>query len=99
MQPHIFAAGGVDRAGERRKDAEWLAARMHDARTRFAPVWEHRNLFAADDDPPRAAWLTPAQAAPLVDAAGYAVLLGVAGDVAYFSFSVGEERAQDPAIA
>jgi NAD+ diphosphatase len=87
----------VDRAGERRKDADWIAARMHDARSRFTPVWEHRNLFAAGD-PPRAAWLSAAGAAPLIDAAGYAVLLGVADDTAYFSFPVSEEHASDPAI-
>ncbi|HEX8673152.1 MAG TPA: NUDIX-like domain-containing protein, partial [Longimicrobium sp.] len=99
QRPHVFAAGGVDRAGERRKDADWVAARMRDPRTRFAPVWEHRNLFVADDAAPRAAWLTVAEAAPLVDTAGYAVLLGVADDVAYFSVPVDEERADDPAIA
>ncbi|HEY0151851.1 MAG TPA: NAD(+) diphosphatase [Longimicrobium sp.] len=99
QRPHVFAAGGVDRAGERRKDADWIAARMRDPRTRFAPVWEHRNLFVADEAAPRAAWLTPGEAAPLVDAAGYAVLLGVADDAAYFSFPLDEERADDPAIA
>ena len=95
--PHVLASGGVDRAGERRKDAEWIAARMHDPRSRFTPVWEHRNLVVPGD-PPRAAWLTAADAAPLVEAAGYAVLLGVEGGTTYFYLPVAEERSGDPAI-
>ena len=96
--PHVLASSGVDRAGERRKDAEWVAARMSDPRSRFTPQCEHRNLFTAGD-PPRAAWLRAGEAAPLVAEAGYAILLGVADGAAYFSFPVSEERADDPAIA
>jgi NAD+ diphosphatase len=88
--PHVLASGGVDRAAERRKDAEWIAERMRDPRSRFAPVWEHRNLFAPGE-PPRAAWLGADEAEPLVRAAGYAVLLGVAGEVAYFSVPVADD--------
>jgi NAD+ diphosphatase len=92
-KPHVLAAGGFDRAGERRKDEAWVSERLRDPASRFAPVWEHRNLFLAGES--RAAWLTADEAAPLVEAAGYAVLLGVDGETAWFSVPV----AEDPGLA
>ncbi len=91
-KPHVMAAGGFGRAGERRKDEAWVAERLRDPRTRFAPVWEHRNLFVAGE--PRAAWLTPREAEPLLEAAGYAILLGVQEDsTPWFAVPVAEETA------
>jgi NAD+ diphosphatase len=88
-KPHVLAAGGFDRAGGLRKDEAWVSARLRDPSSRFTPVWEHRNLFV--DGESRAAWLTAEQAAPLVEAAGYAVLLGVDDGTAWFSVAVAED--------
>ena len=37
-------AGGLDRAGWRRKDRDWVEARLGDASSRFVPVWRSQNL-------------------------------------------------------
>ena len=86
---HIFA-GGVNRAAEHRRDAAWIAGRMGDPATRFAPVWEQRALFASGSA--RAAWLAPAAAAPLV-AASFPIFLGESGGVAYFAVPVDDDAA------
>jgi NAD+ diphosphatase len=84
----VFEAAGIDRAAERRKDDRWVEARLRDPATRFTPVWEHRSFFVPGADPPRAAWLTPPAAEPLLEAGAVPILLGVEGDVARFALLV-----------
>ena len=43
-QPNYYAAGGLDRVGHLRKDADWLAARLADGAARFVPMWRARAL-------------------------------------------------------
>ena len=45
---NFFTACCIDRASERRRDDQWLTARLADETTRFIPVWNLRNLFAED---------------------------------------------------
>lgn len=42
--PNFYAAAGLDRAGNRRKDVAWVAERLADPSTRFVPVWRNLNL-------------------------------------------------------
>jgi len=86
---HIFS-GGLNRAAEHRRDAAWIAERIGDPGTRFAPVWEHRSLFAHGES--RAAWLTPEGAAPLL-AASFPIFLGESEGAAYFAVAVDEAAA------
>jgi NAD+ diphosphatase len=58
-EPNYYAAGGYDRASQRRKDADWLATRLGHAASLVVPVWRNQNLVysAQDGAPPRAAFL------------------------------------------
>ena len=82
-QPANFYAGGLDRAAHRRKDATWLGERLSHATSRFVLVWRGQNLIADHESAaPRGVFLPPAAIA----AEGReTVLLGVAGDCAYFA--------------
>lgn len=91
-RPNVFAAAGFDRAGALRRDGAWIEDRLADADTRFAPVWQLKNLFVAGGAP-AVRWLTPAEAAPLLGASN-AIFLGMHGGGARFAVAV--ER-DDPA--
>jgi NAD+ diphosphatase len=47
---NVFAGAYVDRAGERRKDDEWLEEALDNENSRFLPVWEDRCLVS-DEQP------------------------------------------------
>lgn len=94
--PNIFAGAGFDRAAALRRDAAWIEDRLRDPDTRFAPVWQLKNLFAAGGrGAPRVRWLSPEEAAPLLGA-GSVVFLGMADGAARFAVEVGHA---DPADA
>ena len=83
--PNFYAAGGIDRAGHRRKDQAWLAERLADPSSRFLPIWRSQNLVAIDEGKaPRAALLTREQVA----ADGEPVLLGLIEESAYFALDL-----------
>ena len=56
-----FTARVLERHGERRGDAAWLAAQSEHPGSRFYPVWGARTLV--EGDPPRAVALSPQPAA------------------------------------
>lgn len=94
-EPNYYAAGGYDRAGHRRKDADWLATRLDHPTSRIVPVWRNQNLVesARDGAPPRAAFLTCSQ---IVGDAGLEVFLGEADDRAMFARDLsGHEKPLD----
>ena len=83
--PNFYAAGGLDRAGHRRKDPAWLAQRIVDPASRFVPVWRNQNLvYVLDRAAPRAALLARHE----IGEAGEAMLLGVIEDRAYFAIDL-----------
>ncbi len=90
MTPNIFAGAGIDRAAERRRDAAWITERLADRRSRFAPVWRERNLFAVNGGAPAGAWLSAAEVAWCLDGA-CVVFLGMLEEVAHFAFEVAHD--------
>jgi NAD+ diphosphatase len=44
--PNYYAAPGFERAGLRRRDLDWIRARIGDAASQFVPVWRTQNLVA-----------------------------------------------------
>ena len=45
MRPsNYYAAPGFERAGLRRRDSDWIRARVADAASQFVPVWRSQNL-------------------------------------------------------
>ena len=95
MRQNVFAGAGFDRAAALRRDRAWIDDRLRDPATRFAPVWELKNLFVVDGGP-RVRWLGRDQAAPLLGA-GTAVFLGMHGGAAHFAIEVGHGDPADVA--
>jgi NAD+ diphosphatase len=91
---NFLAGTPLDRVGERRGDARWLAAAR--AEGRFLPVWKGRNLVESRDRPRpvgvRAEQLGDAGLAGCPD-----ILLGVSGNQAWFALAVPAEASPSPA--
>lgn len=101
MKFNIYSGGSLDRAGERRGDAEWLADRLVHPATRLIPVWHTQNLVRRDDKAVSAArphyatagWLTKLGTVPL--------FLGIDEDAAHFALDLSHlaDPAQLPELA
>ncbi len=61
-RPNALAANPLDRAGQRRTDAAWVEAMLHDTGARFLPVWRSKNLLEGRENSPPHAALLPASA-------------------------------------
>lgn len=79
---NYYASGGIDRASQLRTDDAWLAERLADPNSRFAPVWRMHNLFEKDDEQ-QPVFLQSGDAAAA--AADEVVLLGLANGTTYFA--------------
>lgn len=86
-----FTALGLDRCGERRGDAAWLAAQLDGPASRFYPVWGTRSLV--EGEPPRAGALGREQLGAALDRAEALVFLGRDGSAAHFAVGVAREEA------
>ena len=64
--PNYYAHPGFERAGLRRRDADWIRARIDDPGSQFVPVWRSQNLVLD---------LTDAEPRAIVFGAGHAVAL------------------------
>jgi NAD+ diphosphatase len=87
LRRNVFEGLGLDRAAHRRRDREWLTARLADPTTRFLPVWRERNLIRPGDKP-APAWLTADSANGLIVDQATIVFLGVDGECAHFALSL-----------
>ncbi len=83
VSPNPLAAGPLDRAPERRRDAAWLADRLLDPESRILPVWRSRNLVTTGDTP-TAVRLSP-DAIEIPDDGVGAIFLGLEGSAACFA--------------
>jgi NAD+ diphosphatase len=84
MRPaNFYAAAGIDRAGHRRKDPDWVAERLRHASTRFVPVWRTQNLVVQNEA--RAVFLGGDQ---IAWRDGATVLLGMDEEAALFALDM-----------
>ncbi len=84
--PNFYAATGLDRAGHRRRERQWLEDRLNHPDSRFVPVWRGQNLVAAlGEDAPEAVLLAR-EAIDIVE--GETVLLGLREERAYFALDL-----------
>ena len=68
-RPNAYTGSPLDRAAEKREDAEWIAHALRDPETLFAPVWRSRSLLRGlEDGAPEAVLLAGAAAHPLLGA-------------------------------
>jgi NAD+ diphosphatase len=84
---NVFEGLGIDRAAHRRRDRDWLTARLYDPATRFLPVWRERNLIRPGEKP-APAWLAADAVSSLIVEQAAVVFLGVDGECAHFALSL-----------
>jgi len=97
MKPtNFYAANGLDRAGHRRREPEWLSRQLTHPETLFVPVWRGQNLVAGVAEGTPSAMLLTREA--LVSLEGEAVLLGLREAHAYFALDLSHREAPLEAI-
>ncbi len=88
-RPNAYTGNPLDRAGERRDDEAWIAARIADPASLFVPVWRSRTLFQGlDEGRPAAMFLTGEAASALRMAGGPWAFLGLMDGRAMFAVDV-----------
>ena len=97
---NFYSSAHIDRAEDKRRDPDWVAAALADGATRFVPVWQGKSLLQ-DGDPPVPALLTADQAAALELAPGETIFLGEVEGVPHFALDLSTIETPDhvPALA
>jgi len=100
---NYYAAPGFERAGLRRRDMTWVAARVDDPASIFIPVWRNHSLvIEIDGAEPRAGLMAggglgglvlPAEGAEALLAHGAAVFLGIIDERAHFAIDLSHHEA------
>ena len=93
-----FAGNPLDRASEKRSDAEWFAARRRDPSSFVLPMWRLQPFFIGPENakgPLEAGFLKPGLAESLAPPDAPCVLLGLENDHALFALDI--SAARDPA--
>lgn len=94
--PNVYSSSPLDRAGQRRDDAPWIAARLADPASLFVPVWRNRNLVGGvEEKRPAAMYISGAAAGALRMAGGPWAFLGLLDGTAVFAVDV--SASDDPA--
>ena len=94
-RPNAYTGNPLDRAGERRDDEAWVAARLADPASLFVPVWRARALVQGiDEGRPEAVFLTGETAHAIRMAGGPWAFLGLQGERAVFAVDV--SAVEDP---
>ena len=89
---NAFAGNPIDRAGDRRSDAAWIAARLADPSAAVLALWNGAPLLAPEA--PRLAWLPADLARRLAEADGL-LFLGLNGGAPAFALDLDDSA--DPA--
>lgn len=85
-----FAGSKLDRASDRRTDANWIKARRTDANSLILPLWNMRPLVIADADAVRAGLFPPGLCDPLAGSEAACVFLGLDESRAIFALDISE---------
>jgi NAD+ diphosphatase len=91
---NAYTGSPLDRAAEKRDDADWIAARLADPQSLFLPVWRARSLVRPGAAGHEAVLLTGEAAGALRMAGGPWAFLGLWGERA--CFAVDCSAAEDP---
>ena len=89
--PNFYAANGLDRAGHRRREPDWLEAQLAHPETLFVPVWRGQSLVASIAEGAPSAITVRREA--LVSLDGDLVLLGLREERAYFALDLSHHEA------
>ncbi len=93
-----FSGNPLDRASEKRVDAEWVAAKRRDPSSYVLPMWRLQPFLLGPEsarDRLEAGFLRPGLAEPLAGPDGVSIFLGLEGGNAYFALDI--SAARDPA--
>ena len=82
---HTFAGGWLDRAGDLRRDPEWLATQISAPQSKFLPLWRLRALMDLRDGL-KLGWRSRDEVAAYLSQGCPLVLLGMHDGVAHFTF-------------
>lgn len=99
---NFYTCNDLNRADDHRNDAQWLAARLADSKTRVLPLWQHRSLFNnIEGEAPRAVALEIDAMERLARYGGEPIFLGMRGETAYFALDLVDlsEPDHEPALA
>jgi len=95
--PNFYAANGLDRAGHRRREPEWLARQLAHSDSLFVPVWRGQNLVASLAEGQPSAVLVSREALVSVESEA-TVLLGLREECAYFALDLSHHESPLEAI-
>ena len=93
-----YTCSDLDRAGERRKDADWLSKKLGDPQSHVVPIWRNLNLIvgldedAHDDAQPEAVIFGRDEAAHVIEGAGEIVFLGLRDNRAVFGADMSSQE-------
>ena len=93
-----FSGNPLDRASEKRIDAEWVAAKRRDPSSFILPMWRLQPFILGPENakgPIEAGFLRPGPAESLAAPEAASVLLGLENGQAYFALDI--SAARDPA--
>ena len=79
---------GLDRATDRRTDADWLAERLADPASRVVPIWHDKVLITGPRPTPQPVFATATESWWRQDGAA-PILLGMVDGIAHFAADVG----------
>ena len=85
---NFYTATALDRVSHLRENPEWLADRLRHESSRLLPVWRERNLVSGIGSEPQSVHLPIYHIETLRAGDVEPVLLGVVGDVAYFTLDI-----------
>ena len=87
---HVYAGNPLDRGDVERRDAEWLAAKAEDSKSRFLPMSD-LNVLIAGGSQEELGWLSFDDLTRLeMDAVP--IFLGLAGDVPHFVVDISKNE-------
>ena len=114
-EPNFYTHPGFERAGLRRRETEWIRARLLDRDSLFVPVWRSQNLILdTEGGEPRAVILNTESIGVLLGsgdsevedrlAHGHVVFLGLIDERAHFALDLSAhdaplDRLRSPALA
>jgi len=96
--PNTFAGNPFDRAGNERRDADWLKARLEAPEARFLPLWQLRPLMQLGE-PLGIAWRRRDEVAAFIEQGASLVFLGMEDGAGRFAVDVsaaGTKKADAP---
>src|SRR4051812_7887423 len=90
---HAFAGNPLDRANDRRVDAEWIARKLQAPGARALVLWKGQPLLGPG---PALVFIEGALAAKLAEAGEHLIFLGLDGEDAVFALEL--EGEADPTL-